>query len=113
MIAGIKIPKGTTLTLMPAAIQLNPRVWGDDADKFDPDRWDRKLIDPHAFAAFLHGPRQCIGRVFSMIEFKIIVIEIVSKFRFEAVETEKIVLINPSPLLRPKGGLKVKVSRVD
>lgn len=98
--------------IMPQAIQLNPRIFGDDVDCFNPDRWTRQSLDAHAFAAFLHGPRQCIGRVFSMLEFKIILIEIISKFSFDSLETDEVVLINPSPLLRPKGGMKVKVSRL-
>lgn len=112
-IRGVRVPKGTTLMVMPQAIQLNPRVWGDDVDSFDPDRWTRGVVDAHAFAAFLHGPRQCIGRVFSMLEFKIILIEAVNRFAFDGLETDdRVVLINPSPLLRPKGGMKVRVSRL-
>jgi cytochrome P450 len=111
MVNGVLIPKGTHILLMPAAIQRNPHIWGEDADQFNPDRWDGKKVDAHAFAAFFQGPRQCIGRVFSTIEFKIILVEILSKFQFESVSTEKIVLINPSPLLRPSGGLRAKVSR--
>ncbi|KAK0649244.1 cytochrome p450 monooxygenase [Cercophora newfieldiana] len=112
LVNGVLIPKGTYILLMPSAIQLNPRIWGDDADQFRPDRWDGKIADAHAFAAFFQGPRQCIGRVFSMMEFKIILVEILSKFQFDAVETEEIVLVNPSPLLRPSGGLRAKVSRL-
>ena len=50
------------------------------------------------------------------MELKVILIELVSKFRFEAigqVETRDIELVSPSALLRPKGGLKVKVSRLE
>jgi cytochrome P450 len=81
---------------------------------FDPDRWDDlsgEAADTYAFAAFSQGPRICIGRVFTMIEFKTIMIEVVSKYRFEKVGKGDIELINPSVLLRPRGGLKVKVVR--
>jgi len=110
------IPKGTTVMLLPGVIQHNPRIWGEDADEFNPDRWEAKTADAHAFAAFFQGPRQCIGRVFAMIEFKVTLIEVVSKFIFEPVEGsgihEDIVLVNPSPLLRPSGGLKARVRRL-
>jgi len=112
VIDGILIPKDTTVTVMPAIIHLNPHIWGDDADQFKPSRWTEGHIDPYAFAAFSQGPRQCLGRVWSALEFKIILIEILSKFRFAAIGTEDVVLINPSPLLRPKEGMKVKVERL-
>ncbi|KAK1753620.1 cytochrome P450 [Echria macrotheca] len=114
-IANTLIPRGTTLTLMPSAVQLNPLIWGPDAETFNPDRWDVPSDrDVHAFAAFSQGPRQCIGRVFSMLEFKILIIEMAARFQFEQFGTEgdKIQLVNPSPLLRPKGGLRVRVSRI-
>ncbi|KAF9773665.1 hypothetical protein IL306_008479, partial [Fusarium sp. DS 682] len=40
VIAGVKIPKGTTVQLVPAMTQLNPEIWGPDVDVFNPDRWD-------------------------------------------------------------------------
>jgi cytochrome P450 len=71
-------------------------------------------VDPHAFAAFLPGPRQCIGQVFAMLEFKAILIELLSKFRLDATPEMEgdVALVNPSLLLRPKGGLNVKISRL-
>jgi len=116
VIQGIRIPKGTTVIMHPAVIHHNPAIWGDDCDDFDPDRWDRlegETADPYSFAAFSIGPRMCIGRVMAVIEFKVILIGILTKFEFEAVgsggEPE---LMNPSPLLRPMGGLKVRVKRL-
>jgi cytochrome P450 len=116
VIQGTKIPKGTTLDIYLAVIQHNPAIWGDDCDDFDPDRWDHlegEAADPHSFAAFSMGPRMCIGRVMTIIEFKVILIELLAKFEFEAVglggEPE---LMNPSPLLRPKDGMKVRLKRL-
>jgi len=55
-----------------------------------------------------------MGKVFTMIEFKIIIIEILSNFSFEPADKSggKVEVINPSPVLRPKGGLRVKVRRL-
>ena len=114
VVQGVLIPKGTTVLTMPAAVQHNPSFWGPNADEFDPDRWDNlsgEAADPYAFAAFSQGPRICIGRQFTVLEFKSIIIELVSKFRFEKVGEGEVELINPSVLLRPKGGLKIKVVR--
>ena len=54
--------------------------------------------------------------MFGIIEMKVILVEMISKFRFVKMEgvngDEDIELANPNPILRPKGGLKVRVLRV-
>ncbi|KAK0704317.1 cytochrome p450 monooxygenase [Lasiosphaeris hirsuta] len=113
VVSGVLVPKGTTITLMPSVIHHNPGIWGDDADEFKPERWDQDGRDPHAFAPFLQGPRQCIGRAFAMLEFKIIMVEMVRKFLFEDAQADQeLVLVNPSNILLPKSAF-VKVSRLE
>ena len=55
-----------------------------------------------------------MGKVFTMVEFKIIMIEILSNFSFEPADKSggEVEVVNPSPVLRPKGGLRVKVRRL-
>ena len=113
-ICGVTIPKGTPIAIMPEVIHKNPMIWGDDADEFNPNCWDHltgEAAGPHVFAAFLMGPRMCVARSFAMIEFKVIPIEIFSRFTFEAAYAGPVEVINPCPLLRPKGGLHVKVHK--
>lgn len=113
-IQGVFIPKGTTVVSFASVIQHNPTIWGDDCDEFNPDRWDHlegSSADPGAFAAFTQGPRSCIGKRMAMLEFKIILVDTVSKFEFEEAHTGDIEILNPSPLLRIKGGLKVRAKR--
>ncbi len=78
-------------------------------------RWDRlegQAADAQAFAAFLHGPRMCIGRVMALMEFKTILVELLGRYEFQPAEGYSTVeLVNPSPTLRPKRGLKVRVMR--
>ena len=126
-IQGVLLPKGTTVLMQPAVVQRNPTIWGANCDEFRPDRWDAleggetgAMMDPWVFAAFSHGPRMCIGRAFSMLEFKIVFIELVARFRFDFAVAEgdgrragEIKLVNPSPMLRPDGGLRVRVGHLD
>ncbi|KAK0618896.1 cytochrome P450 3A5 [Immersiella caudata] len=120
VIQGTLIPKGTTVLMQPAIIHKNPTIWGDDCDEFRPDRWEEmgEEDDAWKFAAFSHGPRICIGRTFSMLEFKVLMVEIVRGWRFARVEGDErgageIKLVNPSPMLRPDGGLRVRVERAE
>lgn len=116
-ICGTLIPKGTSLLMLPNIINRNPVIWGDDVDEFNPDRWDHlagEAKDPFALATFFFGPRSCMGRVFATLEMKMVLVEVLSKFRFEPeVRQEDIVLVNPCPALRVSGGLKVRVRRLE
>lgn len=112
-IEGVRIPKGTLITIAPAAPQFNPNIWGPTADQFDPDRFDNlppPAQDPYVSEAFSTGPRVCIGKSFALLEFKTIMCELIRKFEFEntgPVEPQK-----SGPSLRPLNGMKIKVRAV-
>lgn len=114
MIAGTHIPKGTTLIPMPSVISFNPIIWGEDAEEFNPDRWDRlsgAAKDPYAWVAFGHGPRSCIGKALAMLNFKTIIMELVTRFDFDTVNKGKVEVVNPAGQLRPQGGMWIKVTK--
>lgn len=114
VISGVQIPKGTTVTIVPAMIQQNPLIWGEDAEEFKPDRWDNlssEAASPYAVTAFSGGPRVCIGRSFAYLEMKAVLVELLSKFVFEPVD-RNLKMRNPALTLKPEGGLRVKVRRV-
>ncbi|OIW25416.1 cytochrome p450 monooxygenase [Coniochaeta ligniaria NRRL 30616] len=114
VIAGTHIPKGTTVIPMPSVISFNPTIWGEDAEEFNPDRWDKLsglATDPYAWAAFGHGPRSCIGKALAMLNFKTIIMELVTSFDFDAVNKGKVEVVNPAGQLRPQGGMWMKVTK--
>jgi cytochrome P450 len=117
-IAGTYIPKGTALFFCPAVANTSPKIWGPTADEFHPERWESLSGDaasPYAFEPFINGPRICIGKHFALLEMKVMLIEIISKFRFgplEGLKSGKVEVANPSLTFRPKGGMKVVVERL-
>ncbi len=67
-------------------LHYDPKVWGDDADVFRPERfldgaWDR--LPKNSWKAFGDGPRACIGRIFAEQEMIMIVALILQKFQVE------------------------------
>ncbi len=113
-ICGVVIPKGTVIMIVPAVSHFNPRIWGPNADKFDPDRWDdlpEAAANPFTQQSFLSGPRVCIGKAFALLEYKAILIELVRNFQFEA-GSEKVELTKSEITLRPSGGLKIRITRL-
>lgn len=52
-------PEGTVLSVPSYTIHRDPKVWGDDAEEFRPERWfeqDQMAIQK-AFNPFSYGPR--------------------------------------------------------
>jgi cytochrome P450 len=115
-IAGVKIPKGTTVQLVPAMTQLNPEIWGPNAESFNPDRWDRLFGDalsPYAMETFSNGPRMCPGKALALLNMKVLLVGLIRDFRIESVGDEEVELRNPSLTLKSKKPLQFKVQRVD
>ncbi|KAH7016898.1 cytochrome P450 [Ilyonectria destructans] len=111
-IAGVPIPKGTVIQLSPAVMNLHPSVWGPTAGDFDPDRWDTlsgAAASPFAFETFHNGPRMCIGKKLAIMEMKVMIVELVGRFRIEADGDGPLEIAQPTFTLRPKEKLVVRL----
>ncbi|KAK9480759.1 cytochrome P450 [Lipomyces japonicus] len=92
VVEGVLVRKGTELIIAAGAINRSKKFWGPDAEEFNPDRWDNLptlATSPYSFLTFLQGPRSCIGRRFAELEFKALLIALVSRFEFDEVESGK------------------------
>lgn len=99
--------------IYPVIQHFNPNIWGPTVDKFDPDRFEnlpKQAQDPYALEAFSAGPRVCIGKSFALLEFKVILVELVRKFEFE--NTGEVEPQKGGLTLRPCGGLNLKIKRL-
>lgn len=106
-IAGVEIAAGSLIVISPWVVHRDSSVW-TDPDQFIPDRFlTEERIPTGAFIPFGLGNRMCIGRDFAMFEGVIALAMLVRKFRFDAVETIEPL---PSVTVRPKHGLKLKLS---
>ena len=113
-LCGHRVPAGTTVFINANTINRLPAFWGERADEFDPDRWDRLPVThtANAYMTFLHGPRGCIGKKFAEMEMKTLLCCLLSMYRFEindAVddpEDWKVWKIT----LRPRDGITLKVT---
>lgn len=59
---GLLYQKGTTVIFNHAAAGRDKRMWGNDANQFEPDRMLRDGIKASNILAFGVGPRSCSGR---------------------------------------------------
>ncbi|KAG0146478.1 hypothetical protein CROQUDRAFT_77651 [Cronartium quercuum f. sp. fusiforme G11] len=85
----INIAAGELVTIPISAFHLSQAAFGPDAEVFRPERWlegGRGGGPPGVWAGllvFLGGPRACIGYRFALLELKILIAVICSRFRFE------------------------------
>lgn len=112
---GHAIPAGTTVIMSPLAINRDAALWGPDAAEFVPERWLRGAAPADSNFAnmtFLHGPRSCIGQAFAKAEFAAIVAAWFGSFETELEDPERKIEVGGGVTMRPKGGLRVKVTPV-
>ncbi|XP_015865935.3 cytochrome P450 714C2 [Ziziphus jujuba] len=82
----ITVPKGVTIWATVMALHTDPKIWGPDSYKFNPDRFANGIAGackpPYLYMPFGVGPRVCLGQNLAMIELKLLLALIVSNFSF-------------------------------
>ncbi|KAI0035888.1 cytochrome P450 [Vararia minispora EC-137] len=101
------IREGTIVHIPVEGINLDKKFWGEDAWKFNPDRWS---CLPESVASlsgiyantltFSAGPRSCIGQRFSIIEMKLFLYTLMRAFTFDEDQEARVVKANVG-LIRP------------
>lgn len=109
-LGGINIPKDTSLIIPIALINRNKKLWGADADEFNPLRFangvSQAATHPNALLSFSIGPRACIGQNFAMLEAKMVLAMILQRFSFSLSPKYKHAPMDVLTL-QPKYGLPV------
>ncbi|KAM3285923.1 cytokinin hydroxylase [Capsicum chacoense] len=106
----LTIPKGLSIWIPVLAIHHSEEIWGKDANEFRPDRFASKPFTAgRNFLPFASGPRNCVGQSFALMEAKIILAMLISKFRFTISENYRhapVIVLT----IKPKYGIQVKLT---
>jgi len=107
------IKKEDMLSYNAQGLHFDPEHWTNPTE-FYPEHFSKEskaARNPYAFQAFGQGPRACIGMRFALLEAKVAVMAVLSKFSFtRGTKTqEPLVLDGESQLAWAKGGLWVRV----
>ncbi|KAI0543587.1 putative N-alkane-inducible cytochrome P450 [Xylaria curta] len=77
------IPKDSRVFYSAWTMHRLPEIWGNDADKFRPERWidkDKPLRPGWGYIPFNGGPRICLGQQNALVEASYIVVRMVQTF---------------------------------
>lgn len=114
------VPKDTVIIICPWAINASEKLWGADAQEFNPDRWmgpgkanSGGASSNFDYVTFLHGPRSCIGKDFSKAEFACLLAAVAGHFEMELADPAAKVDIANGITAKPKGGQKVKFTALE
>lgn len=108
---GVEIRKGNLISIWPWLIHRHRKLW-DDADAFDPGRFDPgREAERHRFQylPFGGGPRICVGARFATVEALVILAHWLASRKFALIEGFEVDPLG-SVTLRPRGGLMLKVT---
>ncbi|XP_045774553.1 cytochrome P450 4C1-like [Maniola jurtina] len=78
------IPAGVGCAVLPFIMHRSKRIWGPDADVFNPDRFLPEASakrHPCSYIPFSYGARNCIGRHFGMIAMKSILANVLRSYK--------------------------------
>jgi len=112
-LAGYPIRKSETILVVLLALHRDPKLWGDDVERFDPDRFLPAAVrarPAHAYKPFGVGARACIGRQFALHEAVLALARILTHFDIAPVpgyelKVEELLTIRPKNLrlvMRPR-----------
>ncbi|XP_077240240.1 cytokinin hydroxylase-like [Tasmannia lanceolata] len=83
-VGDVVIPKGTNMWIDVVGMHHDLKLWGDDVNEFRPDRFKDELYGGcrhrMGFLPFGFGERICVGRNLSMMEYKIVLSLILTRF---------------------------------
>ncbi|KAL8201475.1 hypothetical protein R6Q57_012814 [Mikania cordata] len=86
-IENLILPSGSHLMLHLMLLHYDANLWGDDANEFNPERFDEgvsKATKGQAiYFPFGGGPRICVGQAFAMLEAKLALVMILRRFSFK------------------------------
>jgi cytochrome P450 len=104
----VMLPKGTYCQIINWTRHRSSTLWGEDVNIFNPHRefkneeiWDYNgfgsyNVSSERYSPFTYGPRNCIGKNFSHMEMRLILLNIFKNYRFQLEDQQSKLVDDPS-----------------
>ena len=111
---GQLIPKGSRMTYEPYVMGRLEKFWGEESEKFNPDRWlkMKTLPSPYEFPQFQAGPRICLGETLAKFEAALFLGVLVDRYKLSCEDLNQVFTYQPGVTLSIKGGLHLRVTKL-
>ncbi|KAI0729796.1 cytochrome P450 [Fomitopsis betulina] len=99
------VKKGQTIAILTMQALRDPKVWGEDAEEFRPERMmDGKFeaLPPNAWQPFGFGMRGCIGRAFAWQEMMLVTALVFQRFDVTLADPSYELVIKQTLTIKPK-----------
>uniref|UniRef100_A0A182K4P1 Cytochrome P450 n=1 Tax=Anopheles christyi TaxID=43041 RepID=A0A182K4P1_9DIPT len=110
---GTTVPAGSSISLNIFCLHRNPKVF-PEPEKFIPERFsDENEIKrgPYDYIPFSAGSRNCIGQKYALLEMKVTIVKLLASYRILPGESIDQVRYKADLVIRPSGGIPVKLAR--
>ncbi|XP_037561991.1 cytochrome P450 4V2-like [Dermacentor silvarum] len=109
VIDGYTLPQGLACFINIFSLHRNPNQF-DKPEEYMPERFmseENSRRHPYSYIPFSAGPKNCIGQKFVMMEVKVVLAKILTKFTIESTRPLEEVEMTFEIVLKAKGGLPV------
>ena len=107
---GTYVPAGSLFMYCPWVQGRDKSLWGEDAEKFNPERFlNKPQPSPYKYPVFQAGPRICLGKNMALLELRLVTAKFFQRFDIEYVEQKNPFTYNISATLSAKDGLWLRV----
>ncbi|KAK0637841.1 Bifunctional cytochrome P450/NADPH--P450 reductase [Lasiodiplodia hormozganensis] len=103
-----RVDAGEPIAVLLHQLHRDPKVWGDDAEEFRPERmtdgnFDRITTEyPNCWKPFGNGMRACIGRPFAWQEALLVIALLLQNFNFVAADPSYNLEVKQTLTIKPK-----------